>query len=143
MAVVSAAQPSDGSDVKHVTALACGVPRVSAPTGEAVSEGVQFTRQRCMSRIQICRQQPSVIRGIDPALPQSNACAQSWNVQWMMWLLARTRLGCCPLLTAGAAGCKMCAGLHVNKLGLCDTVFLRNYVDSFSRMIAAASEKGL
>ena len=37
----------------------------------------------------------------------------------------------------------MCAGLHVNKLGLCDTVFLRNYVDAFSRMIAAAPDKGL
>ena len=41
------------------------------------------------------------------------------------------------------SGCKMCAGLHVNKLGLCDTVFLRNYVDAFSRIIAAAPGKGL
>ena len=50
----------------------------------------------------------------------------------------------CSCLTAGVrAGCKMCAGLHVNKLGLCDTIFLRSYVEAFQTLLAAAKDKSL
>ena len=37
----------------------------------------------------------------------------------------------------------MCAGLHINKLGLCDTIFLQSYVEAFQSILALAADKGL
>ena len=37
----------------------------------------------------------------------------------------------------------MCAGLHINKLGLCDTIFLRAYVEAWQLLLPAAKAKGL
>lgn len=37
----------------------------------------------------------------------------------------------------------MCAGLHVDKLGLCDSIFIRSYAESFAQLLWAAPARGL
>lgn len=48
-----------------------------------------------------------------------------------------------PAFVIHFAGCKMCAGLHVDKLGLCDSIFIRSYAESFAQLLWAAPARGL
>ncbi|KAK9789231.1 hypothetical protein WJX73_005530 [Symbiochloris irregularis] len=48
-----------------------------------------------------------------------------------------------PAFVIHFAGCKMCAGLHVDRLGLCDSIFVRAYAEAFARLLKIAPERGL